>query len=101
MWLELDPSELELVLGIFESAHRERLLQVHRADSVRFRSRLDREAVMIERVHDRLSEAIAAPAAMHADDAVDISAEDSFPASDPPAHGSSATSSRRSLTSHD
>ena len=35
MWLELEPSEIELVLRVFESAHRERLLQVHRADSVR------------------------------------------------------------------
>jgi hypothetical protein len=60
MRLELDAHELELMIALLDAAIRERLHQIHHADSRDYRERLKQEVRLIEGVRAKLGAKAAA-----------------------------------------
>lgn len=60
MRLELDPRETEMMIALLDAARRERLHQIHHADSRDYRERLKNEVRLIEAVLAKLGAGAAA-----------------------------------------
>jgi len=83
MRVQLGAEEVEVLDKVLKATHEERLRQIHHADSREYRALLEHEASLIEGIRIKLA---GTPAVDHREEMIDEGLEETFPASDPPAH---------------
>jgi hypothetical protein len=80
MRVALDPDEVQILIQVIQAALGERSRALAAASSPQEKSRLENETRVLEEARARLAVA-------HREAVVDESVEETFPASDSPAHG--------------